>query len=195
MYFTSRYYYFYTYTFSCCFKLILDPEKQISIHDNEDSDTAGLSKPTAQHHNNGHSIATAGMYYDNRIIILIYLVPFSKGVPSALAELTLQDVTSQAGLQRLDILDQECSPEVLLSLAKHCVDQKLIGLYLNLSNGDIAAVDGDNRTVDEKRVGLLRRWKDQFAFKATYLLLIKALLACGWASEAIDACKTIVSGK
>ena len=75
------------------------------------------------------------------------------------------------------------------------MDWKLIGLYLNLSNGDIAAVDGDNRTVDEKRVGMLRRWKDQFAFKATYLLLIKALLACGWASEAIDACKTIVSGK
>ena len=119
----------------------------------------------------------------------------SSGTSTSPAELTLQDVASQAGLQRLDILDQECSPEVLLTLAKHCVDWKLIGLHLKLTDGDIAAVDGDNRTVDEKRVGMLRRWKEQFAFKATYLLLVNALLTCRRASDAVHACKTIVSGE
>ena len=94
----------------------------------------------------------------------------------------------------MDILNQECSLEVLLSLAKHCVDWQLIGFHLKLTDGDLIAVDGDNWTVDEKRVGMLRRWKEQFAFKATYLLLIKAQFACGRTSDAINACKIIVSG-
>ena len=119
----------------------------------------------------------------------------SEGASATLVELSLQDVTAQAGINRLDILDQECSQQVLLSLVKHCVDWQLIGFHLKLTEGDIAAVDGDNRTVDEKRVGMLRRWKERFAFKATYLVLVKALLACGRASDAVHACKSIVSGK
>ena len=75
------------------------------------------------------------------------------------------------------------------------MDWKLIGFHLKLTDGDITAVDGDNRTVDEKRVGMLRRWKEQLAFKATYLLLVKALLVCGRSSDAINACKTIVAGE
>ena len=119
----------------------------------------------------------------------------SEGAQTTLVQVTLQDVAAQAGIKRLDILDQECSQQVLLSLAKHCVEWQLIGLHLKLTDADIAAVDGDNRTVDEKRVGMLRRWKEQFAFNATYLALIKALLACGRTSDAVLACKTIVSGK
>ena len=72
---------------------------------------------------------------------------------------------------------------------------QLVGLHLKLTDSDISAVDGDNRTVDEKRIGVLRRWKEQFAFQATYRLLIKSLLACGRTSDAVNACKAIISGK
>ena len=75
------------------------------------------------------------------------------------------------------------------------MEWQLIGLHLKLTDSDIAAVDGDNRTVDEKRVGVLRRWKERFAFKATYLVLVQALLACGRTSDAVNACKAIVLGK
>ena len=173
--------------------LFLDPEKQTSLHGNDD--TPGLGNPTAQHHNNGHSTVTAGMYYNNGIITPIYLVPFSKGVPSAPAELTLQDVASQAGLQQLDTLDQECSQQVLLNLAKHCVEWQLIGFHLELPKADIVAVDGDYRSIEEKRIGMLGRWKEKFAFKATYRVLIEALFSCGKASDAIEACKVITSRK
>ena len=129
------------------------------------------------------------MIYYVSVFILV-----TEGVPTVPPDLTLQDVAAQAGVKKLDILNQECSQQILLCLAKHCVEWQLIGYRLELSDSDITAVDGDSRTVDEKRVGMLKRWKEQFAFKATYLVLIRALLACGRTSDAVNACKAIVSG-
>ena len=59
------------------------------------------------------------------------------------------------------------------------MDWQLIGRYLNLTDAEIAAVDGDNRTVEEKRAGMLGKWKEKFAYKATYQTLIEVLLAIG----------------
>ena len=134
------------------------------------------------------------------IHVPVYNVTFifsigSECLQSTPNELTLQDVAAQAGLKTLDILDQECSQQVLLRLAKHCVHWKLTGFHLELTKSDITAVDGDYRSVDEKRIGMLGRWKENFAFKATYRVFIEALLSCGKVSDAIDACKTIASSK
>ena len=109
--------------------------------------------------------------------------------------ITLQEVATQAGIDNMDILDQICSQKMLLNLAQHCVNWRLIGLYLDLTEVDIAAVDEDNRTADEKRAGMLGRWKNKLAFKATYRLFIEALLACGRAEDAVDACKTVAKGQ
>ena len=57
-----------------------------------------------------------------------------------------------------------------------------------LTEADIAAVDGDNRTIAEKRIGMLQIWKGRFGFKATYRVFIEALLSCGRVSDAIEAC-------
>ena len=67
---------------------------------------------------------------------------------------TLQDVAVQAGVGRLEILEKKCFQQLLLSLAKFCVDWKLIGFHLGLTRVEIVAV---NHTVDEKRVGMLGR--------------------------------------
>jgi hypothetical protein len=91
----------------------------------------------------------------------------------------------------IDVLDQECSPDILPNLANFIVDWKLIGHHLKLIAAEIAAIDGDNRTVDEKRVGMLLRWREKLAFKATYRVLVQALLECGRASDAVDVCKVI----
>ena len=123
------------------------------------------------------------------------LILVSEGIPDAPASLTLQEVADKAGIKRLDILDQECSQQVLLSLAKHCVEWQFIGFHLQLTRADIVAVDGDYRSVDEKRIGILERWKEKFAFRATYRVFIEALLLCGKASDAFEACKAILSSK
>ena len=124
-----------------------------------------------------------------------FCLPLLPQGPTAPAELTLQDVAAQAGLKTLDVLDQECSQQVLLRLAKHCVDWQLTGFHLELTKSDIVAVDEDCRTAEQKRVEMLRKWKEKFAFKATYRVFIEALLSCGKASDAVDACKAVVSSK
>ena len=106
--------------------------------------------------------------------------------------INIHDVTAKAGIS-MDILKQECSPEMLPNLAKFCVNWKLIGFHLKLTEAEIASVDGDNHTVDEKRIGMLIRWREKLAFKATYCVLIQALLDCGRISNAVDACKVISS--
>ena len=107
--------------------------------------------------------------------------------------LTIPDVIIKADIS-IEVLDQECSTEMLPNLAKFIIDWKLIGYHLKLTTAEITAIDGDNRTVDEKRVGMLLKWREKLAFKATYRLLVQALLDCERASDAIDVCKMISHG-
>jgi hypothetical protein len=78
-----------------------------------------------------------------------------------------------------------------LKLANLCINWKLIGRHLNLTEADLAAVDGNNRTIEEKRTGMLLMWREKFAFNATYKVLIEAFLANEITQTAIDACKVI----
>ena len=79
---------------------------------------------------------------------------------------------------------------MLLDLARFFVDWQLLGRRLKLNDADINAIDGDHGTVEEKRVGMLKKWKAK-SLKATYSILIEALLAHGKTQDAVDACKTI----
>ena len=107
--------------------------------------------------------------------------------------ITLEDVAFQADIG-LDALSKECSEAVLLDVAKLCVDWQLIGKHLKLTEAEITAVDGNYRTVEEKRIAMLQKWKDKLAFRATYQALIEALLAAGKASCAVDIAKIIGTG-
>ena len=80
---------------------------------------------------------------------------------------------------------------MLLDVAKLCVEWQLIGKYLKLTE---AAADGDKETVEEKRVAMLGKWRDKFAYKATYQVLTDAPLAAGKSLCAIDVAKIIGTG-
>ena len=110
-------------------------------------------------------------------------------------KLTLQEIIAQAGIEKSDILDQVCSQQVLLSLAKHCVDWQLIGYHLELTKADIVAVGEGSQTPEKKQVEMLEKWKEKFSSNATYRVFIEALLYYGKCSAAIEACKAIVSSK
>ena len=83
---------------------------------------------------------------------------------------------------------------MLLDVAKLCVGWQLIGQYLKLTDAEISAVDGDKGTVEEKRIAMLGKWREKFAYKATYQVLIEALLAAGKSLCAIDVAKIIGTG-
>ena len=70
------------------------------------------------------------------------------------------------------------------------MDWKLIGKRLKLSDADISAVDGSYGTVEEKRVGMLCKWKEK-SLGVTYLELIEVLSAIGKTQDAVEACKVI----
>ena len=104
--------------------------------------------------------------------------------------MTIEEAAGRAGI-RLESLSKGCSDVASHDLAKFFVDWKLIGRCSGLTEADLAAVDDDNRTVEEEKVGMLEKWKSKFASKATYRAFIEALLAEGRNVEAIEACKVI----
>ena len=104
--------------------------------------------------------------------------------------ITVEDVAARAGIG-LDALANECSQTVLRSLADFCEDWRLIGKRLELTHTDVNDIDRDYRTEKEKRVGMLEKWREKFAFKAKYQTLVEALLAEGKSTDAIEACRVI----
>lgn len=95
----------------------------------------------------------------------------------------------------MDILDQECSQQDLLNLARHCADWKLVGFSLELEKDDIVAIDQHYQKREEKQVEMLEKWREKFPSKATYRALIEALVLCEKDLDAIEACKAIKSSK
>ena len=103
--------------------------------------------------------------------------------------ITIEDVVSQAGIS-LDTLSKECSQTVLLDLANYCDKWKLIGQRLGLTRTEISDIDGDNKTAQEKKVGMLMKWKEK-SLTTSYRVFIEALLSQGRTQDAIEACKVI----
>ena len=111
-----------------------------------------------------------------------------------MADITIDELAAQAGIKDIN-LDQQCFNDDLLLLYNLCDPWELIGQHLKLTHPQISAVDGDNKTIDEKRLGVLQKWKETFAHKATYRVLLTALLACGKAEQALEVCKILAQEK
>ena len=105
-----------------------------------------------------------------------------------MAQYTVDELADQAGARDLD---RECTNVDFLDLHKFFDPWELTGQHLKLTQSQISAVDGDHKTTDQKRLGLLQKWKETFAHKATYRVLIAALLACGKAEQALEVCKIL----
>ena len=99
---------------------------------------------------------------------------------------TVDELAARAGV--VDI-NRECGKDEILSLASFCDPWQLVGRHLGLSEPQISAIDGDNRSTDLKRLGALQKWKEMFVFNATYRVLVGALIDCGKAQQAMDVCK------
>ena len=102
--------------------------------------------------------------------------------------LSVDDLIAQSGVWNID---SECSDVDIRDFADFCDPWRQVGLHLGLTNGQLNAIDEDNRTVSLKRLGVLQKWKEMFVFKATYRVLIEALLKCGKADTALRVCNTL----
>ena len=104
---------------------------------------------------------------------------------------SLKEIIAKTGIdpQRLE---QQCSDEDILILARYCDNWKLIGHHLKLTKTQLGDIDGDCRTTAEKRLALLQKWKESFPFKATYEVLVESLLSCEMSQQACDICKHLL---
>ena len=102
--------------------------------------------------------------------------------------LTLEDLIARSGVKNLD---RECSDADILAFKDFCDPWKEVGLHLGLNQAQLSAIDEDNRGVSLKRLEVLRKWKETFVFKATYRMLVGALLKCGKADTALKVCQNL----
>jgi hypothetical protein len=105
-----------------------------------------------------------------------------------MAQYTVDELADQAGARDLG---RECTDVDFLDLHKFFDPWELTGQHLKLTRSQINAIDEDYKTTDQKRLGLLQKWKEIFAHKATYRVMIAALLACGKAEQALKVCKIL----
>ena len=92
-------------------------------------------------------------------------------------------------------LDKEVSEEHLRDMSRIIADHEIVGPELGLSDAEMVAVDTDARTQQLKKMKMLKTWKQEFSFKATYRRLIEALLRCHRGGDAQKVCELLASSK
>ena len=99
---------------------------------------------------------------------------------------SLVELVEQAKVKNID---QECSDHDLLALSEFCIDWELIGQHLKLTKAQLTAIDADKKSTELKRLAVLHRWKELYAFKATYRALVSTLISCKRVDAALKVCK------
>ena len=81
-------------------------------------------------------------------------------------------------------------PDILCDLAQFCVQWKLVGKHLELTDIEVEEIDSEYHTEDEKRIKILSKWHKKHSHP-TYRDVVVAILACEEERTAIEACKVI----
>ena len=97
----------------------------------------------------------------------------------------MEDLVAEAGVKNID---QECCNKDLLHLADFCYPWQVVGGHLKLSELELGDIDDDNKSSELKRLGVLQKWK-QKSFKATYRVLVGALISCKRNQQALKVCQ------
>ena len=104
--------------------------------------------------------------------------------------ITVEELAKEAGLS-LQCLDKAFREEKACILAEFCDQWELIGYHLRLVRADITTIKNDNETTDLRRISMLARWSEKFAYKATYRVLLEALIRSKHGKQARDLCRAL----
>jgi hypothetical protein len=103
---------------------------------------------------------------------------------------TAEELAKEAGLP-LEFLNLPFDDKYAHLLSGFCDRWESIGYRLQLTKSDVDAIKDDNSDTEVRRIMMLLRWREKFAYKATYRGLIEALLQSGRAQQALDMCRKI----
>ena len=105
---------------------------------------------------------------------------------------TLDELLKEVGITYMQ-LDEKCTNEHLHDIALFLTSWRTLAIYLQLSSSEVEAVDEDAHSEKERKLKCLELWKDKFAFKARFRVLVEALLKIGSADQAEQVCRLLVS--
>ena len=106
-----------------------------------------------------------------------------------MAQITAEEVANGVGLAAGE-LSKPCDNNIITSLAD-CFSQWRVIFGSLLSTIDLGDIDRDKFTEEEKRIAALRTWKARNGSKATYKILVDALLNRGERLDAENLCKIL----
>lgn len=103
---------------------------------------------------------------------------------------TVDDISARYGVTD-DQLDKPCSDTDLVNIAGILVSWRDVTPHLGLKEADEVDIEKDVQTEREKRLKALRTWKTKFDFKATYKVLVEALVKANKAEQAGKVCQIL----
>lgn len=121
------------------------------------------------------NLVSCSCMYISSLIILARLFMATKSP-------TIEELAHKANISK-GFLDRECSSQDLRHVAKYCMKWKQIGHQLGLDSR-LSDIDSDHTHEEDKKIAMLTTWKEAFSFKATFRVLIEALIACGCVQSA-----------
>lgn len=92
-------------------------------------------------------------------------------------------------------LDVEVIYEHLVNISRIIDDYVTLGIQLGLTEIELQDIQCNYRSQELRRSAMLRKWKQKYAWKATYHKLIKALLQSGRADLARIVCELLTQSK
>lgn len=107
--------------------------------------------------------------------------------------ISLQDLRGRFQLSG-ELLDAPLNEEHLREASRIIDDHDTLGLELGLASSEMTAISSE-RTLQLQRSAMLTKWKQKFAWKATYRKLIDALLKCSRADLAQEVCELLAQSK
>ena len=108
-----------------------------------------------------------------------------------MAALSVQDLVKSCGVQET-LLDKEVTYIRFYEISRCLCEWKLAALKLNISQAEVDAIERENGKAELQRVNFLGVWRQKMAFKATYRVLVEALLSIGRAEDARGVCRALL---
>jgi hypothetical protein len=106
---------------------------------------------------------------------------------------TVDDVISRWELKKED-LNKECTlTNDMLKIINKITDWKVIGTYLGIPTEKLVSIEEENRTEEQRRIAVLKTWKEREGSRATYLKLVATFNLKGRNDLIEDICRMITS--
>jgi hypothetical protein len=113
---------------------------------------------------------------------------------AAVEKIHVADLTQHCGIED-GCLDEEVNSANYHEISKHLSKWKLIAPKLRFTDDEVESIDADNPKAEEKRVSFIKSWKQKFAMRATYRVLIQSLLSIERVDDARGVCQILKANK